>query len=333
MANIIIDPQHEPFDEGERSLRPKELAEIIGRKKEVESLKVMIDAAQARNDTLDHLLFSGPPGVGKTSFALIISNEMGVPLVSTSGPAIERQADLASILNNIDSGGVLFIDEIHRLHKSIEEILYPAMEDRSLDIVIGKGPSAKTLKIDLPPFTVVGATTRVGFLSAPLRDRFGAHYQLDFFSTEELAQIVLQKAHILDVTVSAQGAEEIAKRSRGTARISVRLLKRVRDYIQTRSQEIITPKSVSDALTMYDIDKYGLTNTDRKILKIIVDDYHGGPVGISTLAAALSEEKVTIEEYHEPYLIQAGFVHKTARGRMATKKTIEYMQDFITEEQ
>lgn len=325
--NNIMNPQPEEGenDENEKSLRPKRLLDMIGRGKERKSLDIMMRAAKKRKESLDHILFSGPPGVGKTSFAFVVAHEMGVPVIATSGPAIERQADLASIISNIEDGSILFIDEIHRLHKSIEEILYPAMEDRCLDIVIGKGASAKTLRIDLPSFTVIGATTRLGFLSAPLRDRFGAHYQLDFYNEQDLEKIVEQKAKILEIKVAPDGSKEIASRSRGTARIAVRLLRRVRDVADIDGVDVINKDVADKAMRMYEIDEYGLTNIDRKILKLIVDDYNGGPVGVSTIAAAISEEVYTVEEFHEPFLLQAGFIHKTPRGRMATKKTIEHM--------
>lgn len=309
----------------EKALRPKKFIDIIGREKEKRSLEVMIQAAKERGEALDHILFHGPPGLGKTTLSHVIANEMGVDICVTSGPAIERQGDLASVLTNMSECGILFIDEIHRLNKVVEEILYPAMEDSVIDIVIGKGPSARTLRLDLPNFTVIGATTRVGMVSSPLRNRFGAVFRLDFYSVEDLKKLVLQKAKMLNIDVEESGADEIAKRSRGTARIAVRLIKRVRDYSQVENCTQINKKITDEALNMLKIDKEGLDEVDRKILEVILSKFNGGPVGLSTIAAAISEELDTIAEVYEPYLIQSGFLKRTPRGRVVTKKAFKHL--------
>ena len=307
-----------------RSLRPKSFSEMIGREKEIKNLQIMISAAKKRREALDHILFYGPPGLGKTTFANIVANEFGVDIFSTSGPAIEKQGDLVSILTNIPKGGVLFIDEIHRLHRSIEEVLYPAMEDRVVDIVIGKGPSAKTLRLDLEDFSIIGATTRIGLLTSPLRSRFGANYRLDFYNLNDLRDMVMRNASVLEVSINKAGAVEIAKRSRGTARNAIQYLKRVRDYIQVQELESITDEVVIKVLEMYDVDEVGLDYIDRKILRIIINDFAGGPVGLSTIAAAISEDVSTISDVYEPYLIQSGFIKRTPRGRVVTEKAYKH---------
>lgn len=325
MANRLITP--EPREEDlvvEQNLRPKRLADYIGQEEIKESLRVFIEAAKQRGEALDHVLLHGYPGLGKTSLATIISHELGVNLRATSGPVIERPGDLAAILTNLEPRDVLFIDEIHRLNSTVEEILYPAMEDFQIDIIIGQGPSARTIKLDLPPFTLVGATTRAGLLSPPLRDRFGVILRLDFYKPEELKQIVLRSARILGIAIEESGAMEIAKRSRGTPRIANRLLRRVRDFAQVRAQGVITEDVAKKALELLDVDEKGFDAMDRRILQLIIEHYDGGPVGIETLAAALSEEKGTIEDVYEPYLIQQGYIRKTPRGRMATRKAYEH---------
>jgi len=309
----------------ENTLRPRRLAEFIGQQVLKENLSVFITAAKQRQEPLDHVLFHGYPGLGKTSLAAIISYELGVNFRSTSGPVIERSGDLAAILTNLESGDVLFIDEIHRLNHVVEEILYPAMEDFKLDIIIGQGPSARTIKLDLPPFTLVGATTRAGLLSPPLRDRFGVTLRLEFYSPAELHPIVLRSARILGIPIDELGALEIAKRSRGTPRIANRLLRRVRDYAEVRADGQITRSVADQALKMLEVDEKGFDRMDRKILHAIIEKYDGGPVGIETLAAAVAEERDTLEDVYEPYLIQEGYLKKTPRGRMATRWAYEHL--------
>ena len=309
----------------DRSLRPQSLFEYVGQQKIRKNLKMFIDAAKKRKEPIEHVLLYGPAGLGKTTLAHIIANEMGVNIRITSGPAIERVGDLGSILTNLQDGDVLFIDEIHRLSPIVEEILYPAMEDFKLDIIIGQGPSARTIKLDLPPFTLIGATTRAGLLSPPLRDRFGVNLRLEFYKVEDLKTIVTRSARILGIRIDEDGALEIAKRSRGTPRISNRLLRRVRDYAEVRADGRITREVADHALGMLEVDEMGFDGMDRKILNTIIEKYDGGPVGIETLAAAVSEEKDTLEDVYEPYLIQVGFLHKTPRGRLATRLAYDHL--------
>ena len=307
------------------SLRPKRLDEYIGQEKVKENLKIYIEAAKRRNDPLDHVLLYGPPGLGKTTLANIIAAEMGVNIRITSGPAIEKQGDLAAILTNLNEGDVLFIDEIHRLSRSIEEILYPAMEDYALDIIIGKGPAARSIRIDLPHFTLIGATTRAGQMTTPLRDRFGVILKLELYTPEELATIVRRNAGILDMDITDDGAIEIASRSRGTPRIANRLLKRVRDFAQVKGDGAINSDIANYALNRLEIDHLGLDNVDRKMLETIIKFYDGGPVGLETLAATVGEEAVTLEDMYEPFLMQIGFLNRTPRGRCVTKMAYEHL--------
>ena len=316
----------------ELSLRPKILDDYIGQDKVKEKLKIYIAAAKNRNDILDHILLYGPPGLGKTTLAGIIANEMGVNFRVTSGPAIEKPGDLAALLTNLQDGDVLFIDEIHRLNRSVEEVLYPAMEDQAIDIIIGKGPSARSIRLDLHRFTLIGATTRAGQLSAPLRDRFGDVERLELYTTEQLAQIVTRSAGILGIEIEKEGALEIASRSRGTPRIANRLLKRVRDFAEVVYDGVINEESAMRSLNTMDIDELGLDHIDRTMLLTMINNYNGGPVGLTTLASSIGEETVTIEDVYEPYLLQIGFITKTPRGRCATPKAYAHFGiEYITE--
>lgn len=309
----------------EDSLRPQMLADYIGQKKARENLKVFIDAAKQREDSLDHVLLYGPPGLGKTTLAGIIANEMGVNIKITSGPAIEKPGEMAAILNNLKEGDVLFVDEIHRLNRQVEEVLYPAMEDFAIDIMIGKGASAKSIRLDLPRFTLVGATTRAGLLTAPLRDRFGVIHKLEFYTKEELQQIILRSAQVLNVEIEPEGALELAQRSRGTPRLANRLLKRVRDFAQVKYDGIITKQVADTALDLLGVDKLGLDHVDQNILLAMLDKFGGGPVGLETLAAATGEDSGTIEDVYEPYLILNGLLNRTPRGRVLTEKAYRHM--------
>ncbi len=324
--NRIVSTEFSPADgDLENSLRPKQLTDYIGQDKVKENLSVYIKAAKARGEALDHVLLYGPPGLGKTTLAGIIANEMGVNIRITSGPAIEKQGDLAALLTNLQEGDVLFIDEIHRLNRSVEEVLYPAMEDRALDIIIGKGPSARSIRLDLPNFTLVGATTRAGQLSAPLRDRFGVIFRLELYTPQELSVIVKRSAGILGIEIDDQGAAMIASRSRGTPRIANRLLKRSRDFAQVKYNGLITEEAASDALSRMEVDDLGLDAVDRRLLTTMIKNYNGGPVGLETIAAAIGEEAVTIEDVYEPYLMQIGFLSRTPRGRCVSSAAYKHL--------
>ena len=320
MAKRIITTEFAEEDvKIENHLRPQLLKDYIGQQKVKETLSIYIEAARRREEPLDHVLFYGPPGLGKTTLAGIIANEMGVKMKVTSGPAIEKPGEIAAILNNLSEGDVLFIDEIHRLNRQVEEVLYPAMEDFAIDIVIGKGAAARSIRLDLPKFTLVGATTRAGLLTAPLRDRFGVVSRLEFYSTQDLMTIIRRSAEVLHVKIDERGAEELARRSRGTPRLANRLLKRVRDYAQVCHDGVITLQVANEALDLLDVDKYGLDQSDRNILLTMMNKFRGGPVGLDTLAAALGEDSGTLEEVYEPYLIKNGFIQRTPRGRVVTE--------------
>ena len=324
--NRIVSTGYSPEDSDiDASLRPQTLTDYVGQDKAKENLKVYIEAAKMRGESLDHVLLYGPPGLGKTTLSNIIANEMGVNIRITSGPAIEKQGDLAALLTNLNAGDVLFIDEIHRLSRSVEEILYPAMEDYALDIIIGKGPAARSIRIDLPRFTLIGATTRAGQLTTPLRDRFGVLLKLELYTPEELASIVRRSAGILGIAITDDGSYEIASRSRGTPRIANRLLKRVRDFAMVSGKDAIDSEIAGYALNKLEIDELGLDNTDRKIMETIIKFYDGGPVGLETLAATIGEEAVTIEDVYEPYLMQLGFLSRTPRGRCVTRLACEHL--------
>ena len=324
--NRIVSTEFNQADgDMENSLRPKQMSDYIGQDKVKENLSVYIQAAKGRGEALDHVLLYGPPGLGKTTLAGIIANEMGVNIRITSGPAIEKQGDLAALLTNLQEGDVLFIDEIHRLNRSVEEVLYPAMEDRALDIIIGKGPSARSIRLDLPNFTLVGATTRAGQLSAPLRDRFGVIMRLELYTPQELSVIVKRSASILGIDIDDKGAAQIAARSRGTPRIANRLLKRSRDFAEVKYNGVITEEAAADALSRMEVDDLGLDAIDRRLLTAMIKNYNGGPVGLETIAAAIGEEAVTIEDVYEPYLMQIGFLSRTPRGRCASPAAYKHL--------
>lgn len=327
MRDQVLNPKTKDDTDVEldKSLRPKMFADVIGREREKERLRVMIDACKSRNESLDHIIFHGPPGLGKTSLAYVVANEMGKNIHVTSGPAIERAGDLASIITNLADGDILFIDEIHRMSKVVEEVLYPAMEDYAIDIILGKGPSAKSVRIDLPKFTIIGATTKIGMMSAPLRDRFGSLMRLDFYNEDDLEKLVIQKSKILGIEIDKEHARELAKRSRGTARIAIRLLKRVRDFSNYRYNSKVTKEDLFDAMNLLRVDDIGLDENDKRLLESIIKNFEGGPVGLNTMAAALSEEEDTISDVYEPYLIQKGFLQRTSKGRVATKRAYEYL--------
>ncbi|MEI6266351.1 MAG: Holliday junction branch migration DNA helicase RuvB [bacterium] len=322
----ILDSEETPEEEiFEETLRPRKFADYVGQKKAKEGLKITIEAARNRKEPIDHVLLYGPPGLGKTTLANVIAAEIGAQIRVTSGPAIERAGDLASILTNLQEGDILFIDEIHRLNRTVEEVLYPAMEDFVLDIIIGKGPAARSIRLDLPKFTIIGATTRMGSISSPLRDRFGLVNRLEFYEDDEIEKIIKRSAKILGIEIEELGAKEIAKRSRKTPRIANRLLKRVRDFAEVKAQGKIDNEVANKALDMLEVDEYGLDNTDRKLLATIIENFKGGPVGLSTLSAATSEEIETIEDVYEPYLIQIGFLERTPRGRKVTTSGFQHL--------
>lgn len=326
MQERILSPSLSSEDiEFDRSLRPKKMDEFIGQSRVKEQLQVFIEAAKGRKESLDHVLLSGPPGLGKTTLAGIIANELGVNVKPTSGPAIERAGDLAAILTNLEPGDVFFIDEIHRLNRAVEEILYPAMEDFKIDIVIGKGPSARSLQLDLPSYTLVGATTRTGLITSPLRERFGVASRLEYYNESELGAIVKRSAKILEVEVDVEGTKEIARRSRGTPRVANRLLKRVRDYAQVKAQGKVSKEVAREALSFFEVDNCGLDKLDREILRILIENFSGAPVGLNTLATAIGEEPTTIEDVYEPYLMQLGFLQRTPRGRKATENAYKHL--------
>ena len=328
----VLDPEPKPDDRLDQTLRPQLLSDLIGQEQVKENLAILIAAARQRKEPLDHVLFYGPPGLGKTTLAHVVANEMGVNIKVTSGPAIERAGDLAAILSNLRAGDVLFIDEVHRLGKAVEEVLYPAMEDYALDIVIGKGPSARSIRLKLPHFTVVGATTRLALMTAPLRSRFGAVYRLDYYELAAMQAIVRRAAGMLKVEMDRGGVEEIARRARGTPRVALRLLRRVRDYAQVRADGTVTRVVAHEALDLLAVDPLGLDDVDRRVLKTIITKYNGGPVGLATIAASISEEPDTIMDVVEPYLLQLGFLDRTPQGRVATKSAYEHLGVEFNEE-
>jgi Holliday junction DNA helicase RuvB len=320
-----VDPEAKPDDRVDNALRPQKLADLIGQDKVKDNLSILIEAARKREEALDHVLFYGPPGLGKTTLAHVLSNEMGVNIKITSGPAIERAGDLAAILTNLRAGDVLFIDEVHRLGRVVEEVLYPAMEDFALDIVIGKGPSARSIRLKLPHFTVVGATTRLALVTAPLRARFGAVYRLDYYDLDAMQAIVQRAAKLLDVVCEQDGVEAVARRARGTPRVALRLLRRVRDFAQVRADGRVTRQVAQQALDLLQVDPLGLDDVDRRVLRTIIEKYSGGPVGLNTISASISEESDTIMDVVEPYLLQLGFLDRTPQGRVATKSAYEHL--------
>lgn len=322
----LIGPDSRPEDNLDQALRPRRLVELIGQERVKENIEILIEAARQRKEPLDHVLFYGPPGLGKTTLAHILANEMSVNIKVTAGPAIERPGDLAAILTNLRAGDILFIDEVHRLGRSVEEVLYPAMEDFALDIVIGKGPSARSIRLKLPHFTVIGATTRLALVTAPLRARFGAVYRLDFYNLEAMQAIVKRASRVLGVPSEAQGVDEIARRGRGTPRVALRLLRRVRDYAQVRADGVISRAVAQEALDLLNVDVLGLDEMDRRVLRTVIEKYQGGPVGLSTIAASISEEPDTIMDVVEPYLLQLGFLERTSQGRLATRLAYEHLE-------
>ena len=326
-----IDPEAKPDDRVDNALRPEKLNDLIGQDQVKENLSILIDAARKRGEALDHVLFYGPPGLGKTTLAHVLANEMGVNVKVTAGPVIERAGDLAAILTNLRAGDVLFIDEVHRLGRAVEEVLYPAMEDFALDIVIGKGPSARSIRLKLPRFTIVGATTRLALVTAPLRARFGAVYRLDYYDLPAMQSIVSRAARMLKVEADPDGIVEMARRARGTPRVALRLLRRVRDYAQVRADGIVTKQVAREALDLLQVDPLGLDDVDRRVLKTIIEKYNGGPVGLNTIAASISEEQDTIMDVVEPYLLQLGFLDRTPQGRVATKSAYEHLGFTYTE--
>jgi Holliday junction DNA helicase RuvB len=329
-----LDPEAKPDDRVDNALRPQLLSDLIGQEQVKENLSILIEAARQREEALDHVLFYGPPGLGKTTLAHVLANEMSVNLKVTAGPAIERAGDLAAILTNLRQGDILFVDEIHRLGRAVEEVLYPAMEDFKLDIVIGKGPSARSIRLKLPRFTVVGATTRLALVTAPLRARFGAVYRLDYYEIEAMQEIVTRAAGLLEVPCEDGGVEAVARRARGTPRVALRLLRRVRDYAQVRADGTVTRDVARDALDLLQVDPLGLDDVDRRVLRTIIEKYNGGPVGLNTIAASISEESDTIMDVVEPYLLQLGFLDRTPQGRVATKPAYEHLGlDYVEGEQ